>query len=93
VISVTGNVAPAQMRALCDAARAGKRDEAEAIDASLRDLHRNLFIESNPIPVKWALNAMGLIGSGIRLPLTELAPEHHPAVSAALVKAGLELAA
>ncbi|HUF73462.1 MAG TPA: 4-hydroxy-tetrahydrodipicolinate synthase [Gammaproteobacteria bacterium] len=93
VISVTGNVAPAQMRELCDAARAGKRDEAEAIDAYLRDLHRNLFIESNPIPVKWALNAMGLIGSGIRLPLTELAPEHRPAVSAALAKAGLGLAA
>jgi 4-hydroxy-tetrahydrodipicolinate synthase len=93
VISVTGNVAPAQMRALCDAARVGRRSEAEAIDAALRDLHRHLFIESNPIPVKWALNAMGLIGTGIRLPLTELAPEHRPAVSAALAKAGLELAA
>jgi 4-hydroxy-tetrahydrodipicolinate synthase len=93
VISVTGNVAPAQMRALCDAARAGRRDEAEAIDAALADLHRNLFVESNPIPVKWALNAMGLIGSGIRLPLTVLAAEHRAAVGAALAKAGLELAA
>jgi 4-hydroxy-tetrahydrodipicolinate synthase len=87
VISVTGNVAPAALRALCDAARAGKRDEAEAIDANLVDLHRNLFLESNPIPVKWALHEMGLIGPGIRLPLTVLEAVHQPAVQAAMAKA------
>jgi 4-hydroxy-tetrahydrodipicolinate synthase len=89
VISVTGNVAPASLRALCDAARAGRRAEAEAIDAKLAELHRDLFLESNPIPVKWALNAMGLIGPGIRLPLTELADAHRPAVLAAMARAGV----
>jgi len=89
VISVTGNVAPAGLRALCDVARAGKREEAEAIDARLVDLHRNLFIESNPIPVKWAVCEMGLIGPTIRLPLTELSAEHRPAVKAAMAKAGI----
>jgi len=91
VISVTGNVAPAGLRALCDAARAGKADQAAEIDANLADLHRDLFIESNPIPVKWALHEMGLIGPAIRLPLTELAAEYRPAVSAAITKAGIEL--
>lgn len=89
VISVTGNVAPAGLRTLCDAARAGKQDEAEAIDAKLEDLHRDLFIESNPIPVKWAVSEMGLIGSTIRLPLTELTPPHRPAVKAAMARAGV----
>jgi 4-hydroxy-tetrahydrodipicolinate synthase len=89
VISVTGNVAPAAMRALCDAARAGRQDEAAAIDVALADLHRDLFIESNPIPVKWALREMGLIGPGIRLPLTELAEQYRPAVRAAMTRAGI----
>lgn len=89
VISVTGNVAPALMRALCDASRAGDRSKAEAIDAQLHDLHRDLFVESNPIPVKWALHAMGLIGSAIRLPLTELAEQHRGLVQSALAKAGV----
>jgi 4-hydroxy-tetrahydrodipicolinate synthase len=89
VISVTGNVAPAGLRALCDAARAGDREQAEKIDASLTDLHRDLFIESNPIPVKWAVSEMGLIGPTIRLPLTELAAEKRAAVSAAMAKAGI----
>jgi 4-hydroxy-tetrahydrodipicolinate synthase len=92
VISVTGNVAPAALRRLCDAARAGRREEAEQVDAALADLHRDLFIESNPIPVKWALHEMGLIGSGIRLPLTELAPQYRPVVRAAMLKAGIRLA-
>jgi 4-hydroxy-tetrahydrodipicolinate synthase len=68
VISVTANVAPAGMRRLCDAARAGARAEAERIDADLQPLHRTLFCESNPIPVKWAVQQMGLIGPGIRMP-------------------------
>lgn len=89
VISVTGNVVPAAMRALCDAARAGRREEAAAIDGPLGDLHRDLFIESNPIPVKWALREMGLIGPGIRLPLTELAEQYRPAVRAAMIRAGV----
>jgi len=89
VISVTANVAPAAMRRLCDAARAGRRDEAERIDSTLRDLHATLFSESNPIPVKWALERMGLLGPGIRLPLTRLAEAHHAAVAAALRTAGI----
>jgi 4-hydroxy-tetrahydrodipicolinate synthase len=91
VISVTANVAPAGMRRLCDAARAGRRAEAERIDADLRELHRTLFIESNPIPVKWAVEQMGLIGPGIRLPLTTFAPQHHAAVRAAMAQAGVTI--
>jgi 4-hydroxy-tetrahydrodipicolinate synthase len=90
VISVTANVVPAAMRRLCDAARAGRREQAEAIDARLRDLHDTLFSESNPIPVKWALERMGLVGPGIRLPLTPFAEAHHAAVANALRAAGVE---
>ena len=89
VISVTANVAPRLMHELCVAARAGHREEAMAIDARLTGLHRDLFIESNPIPVKWALAEMGLIGPGIRLPLTWLSPPCHEAVRAALRQAGV----
>ena len=90
VISVTANVAPAQMRALCDAARAGDRPTAERADAALRALHRDLFVESNPIPVKWAVGRMGLIGPGIRLPLTPLSEQYHETVRAAMAAAGIE---
>jgi 4-hydroxy-tetrahydrodipicolinate synthase len=90
VISVTANVAPKAMRALCDAARAGRRAEAEKIDATLQPLHQKLFLESNPIPVKWAVEQMGLIGSGIRLPLTALAPQYHRDVLAAMRTGGVE---
>jgi 4-hydroxy-tetrahydrodipicolinate synthase len=93
VISVTANVAASAMRQLCDAATARKRAEAERIDARLQPLHRNLFCESNPIPVKWAVQQMGLIGPGIRLPLTPLAPEFHAAVSDAMTVAGVPVAA
>ena len=93
VISVTGNVAPAGMRALCDAARGGRRTEAERIDAELQGLHRTLFSESNPIPVKWAVQQMGLIGPGIRLPLTPFATQHHAAVLSAMSAAGVHVAA
>lgn len=88
VISVTANVAPALMHALCEAAMAGNREAAAAIDAQLAALHRDLFIESNPIPVKWALAEMGLIGRGIRLPLTWLSSRYEATVRAALVRAG-----
>jgi 4-hydroxy-tetrahydrodipicolinate synthase len=93
VISVTANVAPAGMRRLCDAARAGRRVEAERIDADLQPLHRALFCESNPIPVKWACHEMGLIGPGIRLPLIPLAPQYHAVVASAMVAAGVQVAA
>ena len=89
VISVTGNVVPMAMRALCDAARAGLREAAAAIDEPLADLHRDLFVESNPIPVKWALHEMGLIEPTIRLPLTTLSPRHRATVVAALARAGV----
>ncbi|HEY8521675.1 MAG TPA: 4-hydroxy-tetrahydrodipicolinate synthase [Gammaproteobacteria bacterium] len=90
VISVTANVVPAAMRRLCDAALRGDRAAAEAADAPLRDLHAALFLESNPIPVKWAVHRLGLAGPGIRLPLTPLSPVHHDAVAAAMAKAGAE---
>lgn len=87
-ISVTANVVPAQMHEMCKAARAGDRKSAEAIESRIGDLHNVLFHESNPIPVKWALQRMGKIDSGIRLPLTELAEQYHTVVSDALKKAG-----
>jgi 4-hydroxy-tetrahydrodipicolinate synthase len=90
VISVTANVVPRAMHELCAAARAGRREEAMAIDARLAGLHRDLFIESNPIPVKWAMNAMGLIPSGIRLPLTWLSSEYQGTVRRAMSQAGVE---
>jgi 4-hydroxy-tetrahydrodipicolinate synthase len=89
VISVTANVAPARMRDLCRSAMAGDRPDAEQIDAELQPLHRDLFLESNPIPVKWAVAQMGLIGPAIRLPLTELSAQHHGAVLAAMERAGV----
>jgi len=74
-------------------ARAGRRVEAERIDTDLQPLHRALFCESNPIPVKWACHKMGLIGAGIRLPLIPLAPQYHAVVASAMVAAGVQVAA
>ncbi len=88
-ISVTANAAPALVAELCAAALAGDADTAAAIDAKLAGLNDALFLEANPIPVKWALFQRGLIGSGIRLPLTVLSAEHQPAVVAALDAAGV----
>jgi 4-hydroxy-tetrahydrodipicolinate synthase len=88
-ISVTANVAPAAMHDLCAAALAGDRARAEAINRSLEILHRVLFVQSNPIPVKWALHAMGLIPPGIRLPMTPLAAEFHDTVRQALRQSGV----
>lgn len=88
-ISVTANVAPRAMHEMCAAALAGDRDKAGAIDERLRILHKNLFIEANPIPVKWALHDMGLISSGIRLPLTVLSQAHQTVVHQALQQAGV----
>ena len=88
VISVTTNVCPNAMSRLCEAALAGDRTAAEAIDADLQMLHRDLFVESSPIPVKWALFEMGLIEPGIRLPLTWLSENKWDIVRDALRRAG-----
>ena len=88
-ISVTANVAPQAMHDMCTAAMAGDRETASAINAPLEGLHQSLFVESNPIPVKWALSEMGLIPDGIRLPMTTLSSEHHETVRQALRTAGL----
>jgi 4-hydroxy-tetrahydrodipicolinate synthase len=88
-ISVTANVAPRLYAQAVKLALAGKAEEAHAIDARLAALHRNLFVESNPIPVKWALEQMGKIKGGIRLPMTRLSDSYHEAVRAALVQAGV----
>jgi 4-hydroxy-tetrahydrodipicolinate synthase len=87
IISVTANVAPRAMAELCEAALAGDFLRARAINAALIALHRDLFIESNPIPVKWALQEMGRIGPGLRLPLTALAPTYHERLRASLRQA------
>jgi len=89
VITVTGNTAPSQMAAMVAAAIAGNAEEAGRIDAGLMALHRDLFVESNPIPVKWALEKLGRIPAGIRLPLTRLSTDQQPVVAAALASAGL----
>jgi len=89
VISVTANVAPAQMHEMCEAALAGDRARAEQIDARLHGLHQALFLESNPIPVKWALHRMNRIPPGLRLPLTPLAADFHDEVHAAMRRAGV----
>ena len=84
VISVTANVAPAQMHQMCKLALAGQIDAAREVDDSLAPLHRALFLESNPIPSKWALCDMGLIGKGVRLPLTWLSDCYHDEVREAM---------
>jgi 4-hydroxy-tetrahydrodipicolinate synthase len=88
VISVTANVAPRLMHEMCAAAKAGEGERAIAINDRLLGLHRNLFLEANPIPVKWALHRMGRIAQGLRLPLTPLSPQYHEPVAAALRAAG-----
>jgi len=88
-ISVTANVAPRAMSELCKAALAGDAKTAREIHFALLSLHKNLFIESNPIPVKWALEQMGRMKGGIRLPLTPLDARCHEAVRAVLVEAGV----
>ena len=89
VISVTTNVAPKAMSDMCDAALAGNRELAERLNQPLTGLHDKLFLEANPIPVKWALYEMGLIPEGIRLPLTVLSTNCHQALRAAMQQAGV----
>ena len=88
-ISVTANVAPRAMHQLCIAAMNGKVAEAVEINNQLLPLHNKLFIEPNPVPVKWALTQMGMMPSGIRLPLVPLATEYHDMVRAALRESGV----
>lgn len=90
VISVTANIAPAPMSQMCQLARTGDVDGAKKIDASLALLHQRLFLEANPIPVKYALHTMGKIGLGIRLPMTVLSSQYQPLVDEALKHAGIE---
>lgn len=92
VISVTANVAPRQMHEMCVAALAGDAATAARLDAPLAALHRELFCESNPIPVKWGVHAMGLTEKGIRLPLTWLSSAGEIRVRAAMREAGISLA-
>jgi 4-hydroxy-tetrahydrodipicolinate synthase len=88
-ISVTANAAPELMARMCAAALAGDAALAAELDADLAPLHRALFVEPNPIPIKWALAELGLAQAGIRLPLVPLDPAHHETVRAALRSAGL----
>ena len=89
VISVTANAAPRAMHDMCEAALAGDRAQATAINERLAGLHETLFVEANPIPVKWALYEMGLIEPGIRLPLTLLSERYHDTLRQALKQAGI----
>ncbi|MDA0978968.1 MAG: 4-hydroxy-tetrahydrodipicolinate synthase [Proteobacteria bacterium] len=88
-ISVTANVAPDKNAAMCRAALAGEMETARQLDAELQGLHHKLFLESNPIPVKWALEEMGLIEAGIRLPLTRLDDKFHDELRDAMRQAGV----
>jgi 4-hydroxy-tetrahydrodipicolinate synthase len=87
VISVTANVAPREMAQMCAAALSGDLARARAINRELLGLHLRLFVEANPIPVKWALQHMGRIEGGIRLPMTPLEPRHHQTVLEAMRRA------
>lgn len=90
VISVTANVAPKLMHEMCTAAFAGNLAAARVANRKLLRLHLDLFIEANPIPVKWAVAQMGLIGEGLRLPLTPLSRRYHQTVREAMSEAGID---
>jgi 4-hydroxy-tetrahydrodipicolinate synthase len=89
VVSVSANIAPRQMAGLCAAALAGNAEAARSLDERVQPLNTSLFIQSNPIPVKWALTEMGLIGPGIRLPLTGFSIEYHEQMRTAMQYAGI----
>jgi 4-hydroxy-tetrahydrodipicolinate synthase len=91
VVTVCGNVAPRLMADMCRAALAGESEKAKQLDDKLQPLNKALFLESNPIPVKWALAEMGLIPPGIRLPLTPYAEEYHAEMRQAMANAGIAL--
>jgi 4-hydroxy-tetrahydrodipicolinate synthase len=92
VVSVTANIAPRQVRAVIDAALAGKKEEARKLDQKLQQLHKAMFLESNPIPVKWAAARLGLISDGLRLPLVPLSRQFHGQVLEAMQSAGIGFA-
>ena len=89
VVTVSGNVAPAQVARLCELAIAGDAQEALALDETLQPLNTALFVESNPIPVKWAVSELGLMEAHIRLPLTPYSQQHHATMRAAMLTAGV----
>ena len=88
-ISVTANVAPKLMAQMCEAALAGNAATAKRLNDQLMPLHENLFLESNPIPVKWALQKMGMITEGIRLPLTVFSASGQPLLTQAMQQSGI----
>jgi 4-hydroxy-tetrahydrodipicolinate synthase len=92
VVSVSANVAPRQVRNVIDAALAGNRELARKLDAELQRLHRAMFLETNPTPVKWAVARLGLIQDGIRLPLVPLSKQFHAQVMEAIQSAGIGFA-
>jgi 4-hydroxy-tetrahydrodipicolinate synthase len=91
IVTVSGNVVPAAIARLCRLVREGRADEARALDQTLQPLNEALFVESNPIPVKWALHEMGLIPRYLRLPMTEYSKQHHEQMRSALATAGVNL--
>jgi len=88
-ISVTANVAPAAVSQMCALAQEGDADAARSINRELKPVHHAMFVESNPIPVKWAVAEMGLMEGGIRLPMTQLDSQYHNVVRTALQNANL----
>jgi 4-hydroxy-tetrahydrodipicolinate synthase len=93
VISVTSNVAPRLMREMCRAALAGDVVTARRLNEKLLPLHQKLFVEANPIPVKWAVAQLGLIGNGLRLPMTPLSSQFYETVREAMREADLTVPA
>jgi 4-hydroxy-tetrahydrodipicolinate synthase len=91
VVTVSGNVVPRQMARMCRLALDGKSDEAKAIDDTLQPLNKMLFVESNPIPVKWAVAEMGLMERHIRLPLTPFSSRYHEEMRSAMRDAGAKV--
>ena len=88
-ISVTANIVPQTISNICSLVREGRKNEALDLDQTLSDLNEILFVESNPIPVKWALNKMNLIDKGIRLPLTWLDEKYQKILGKSLISAGI----
>ncbi len=91
VVTVSGNVVPAAVAELCRLAMAGEADRAKDLDATLQPLNEALFVESNPIPVKWAVSQMGLMDAHLRLPLTDFGGQYHAQMLAAMAGAGVKL--
>ena len=91
VVTVSGNVVPAAVAELCRLAMAAESEKAKALDKTLQPLNNALFVESNPIPVKWAMSQMGLLDGRMRLPLTQFDEQYHEQMRTAMKTAGVEL--